>query len=317
MLSRVADSLYWLSRYLERAEHTARLMDVHLNLVMDESRSAPLRARRERLLQSLWIAPTGDTRIYETDYALIEFLTFDAGNPASLLTTIRLARENARQVREQLSSEMWTQINRVYLDMTCARMDEVWGHQPHEFFRSVREGSHLFQGITDGTMNRNEGWQFIQLGRYIERAAAAARLLDVNYEVLTDHANRGDDYLQRLGLLKSVTSFEAYSKVYRADLTANAIIEFLLFNDQFPHAIRFCVDQVCKALEAITEETGSPRHSLLYRKAGRLQAFLSFDLVEDVLAGDLHRYLFDIQHYCHQIHTALYETYIAYTIEAM
>ncbi|MFN8527272.1 MAG: alpha-E domain-containing protein [Anaerolineae bacterium] len=313
MLSRVADSLYWLSRYLERAEHTARLLDVHLNLVLDESQSAPLRQRRQRLLQSVWVEPVG--KVIDDDYALTQFMTFDASNPGSITSAIALARENARQVREQISSEMWTQINTVYLTIKSASMNAVWGNQPHEFFRAVRDGSHLFQGITDGTMNRNEGWMFIQVGRYIERVGAIARLLDVNFDALSESTHERDDYLQKLGLLKSVTSFEAYSKVYHGDLRPNWILEFLLFNEQFPHTVRFCVEQLTKALTAISDETGVSKNSVLYRRAGRLQSALSYDVVDDVLAGDLHRYLFEIQHWCEQIHTALYETYIAYTIE--
>jgi uncharacterized alpha-E superfamily protein len=203
--------------------------------------------------------------------------------------------------------------------MKSASMEEIWRHQPHEFFRMVREGSHLFQGITDATMNRNEGWQFIQVGRYIERTASISRLLDVNYDALTEvHGeHHGEDkYLRRIALLKSVTSFEAYCKVYHADLRPDWIVEFLLFNPEFPHTIHFCINELCAALEDIAEKTTTPRSSKLHREAGRLQATLRFDVVDEVLAGDLHRYLFDIQHQCEQIHNALYETYIAYTIEA-
>jgi uncharacterized alpha-E superfamily protein len=314
MLSRVADSLYWLSRNLERAEHAARMIDVHLNLVLDESSSTPLRQRRERLLYSLWMQPT--PQLLDDDYALTQYVTFEPTNDASITETIALARENARQIREQISSEMWTQINKVYLDIKCASMEEVWGHQPHEFFRSVREGSHLFQGITDATMNRSEGWQFIQLGRYIERAQSVARVLDVNVGAILEADGGGDHYVQKIGLLKSVTSFEAYSKVYHGDLESRWIIEFLLFNPSFPHAVRFCVEHMNLALREIGDETGVSKQSRLYRCAGRLNSMLSYDMVDDVLDGDLHGYLHDIQHLCHLIHEALFETYIAYTIES-
>jgi len=314
MLSRVADSLYWLSRNLERAEHAARMVDVHLNLVLDESSTAPLRQRRERLLYSLWTPPVGE--ILEDDYALTDFLTFDATNAISISETIALARENARQIREQISSEMWTQINKVYLNMKCASMEEVWGHQPHEFFRAIREGSHLFQGITDATMNRNEGWQFIQVGRYIERAQAVAHVLDVHFGGMLDGDSLSDDYIQKIGLLKSVTSFEAFSKVYHGDLQSRWIIEFLLFNPLFPHAVRFCVEQLTGALREISDETGAPKQSRLHRAAGRLHSMLSYDMVDDVLNADLHTYLHEIQSLCHHIHEALFETYISYTIES-
>ncbi len=316
MLSRVADSLYWLSRYLERAEHTARMLDVHLNLGLDQSQGMSVRENRERLMMSMWQTAAGSNNVLDDDYRLTDYLTFDTNNPKSIVMVIAAARENARQVREQISSEMWMQINRLYLDMKCATMPEIWEHQPHEFFRMVREGSHLFQGITDATMNRDEGWQFIQLGRYIERAASIARLLDVNFNALLIDNEAGGTYLQRIGLLKSVTSFEAYCKVYHADMQPNWIVEFLLFNADFPHTIRFCIKQVCQALEDIAVKSGRGTNNRLQRVAGRLQSSLSFDLVDDVLSGDLHRYLFDIQHQCDLIHMALYETYITYTIEA-
>src|SRR5215216_6170373 len=176
MLSRVADSLYWTSRYLERAEHTARLVDIGLNLMLDQS-AAAVERRWGRLLDSLHAPPrlTGSSDAYR----IAEAMTFDPANETSIVACIAAARENLRQVREQISSEMWEQLNRLFLQVKETRLDEIWRVTTHEFFRSVKEGSHLFQGITDATMNHGEGWQFIQVGRYIERAAATSTLLDV------------------------------------------------------------------------------------------------------------------------------------------
>ncbi len=218
MLSRVAESLYWMSRYLERAEHTARLIDVDLNLMLDQSPDSSLE-RWGRLLEGLRTSlPPGEKG---DALSVTQTLTFDSSNPTSIVTCIASARENARNVREQISSEMWEQVNRLFLRVTRSGIEGIWNSQPHEFFRAVKEGAHLFQGITDSTMNHGEGWHFIQLGRFIERAGATAALMDVHFRRFAhrpDQAVETTDYLEWVGLLKSCTAFEAYCKVYTAEL---------------------------------------------------------------------------------------------------
>src|SRR3954447_15288682 len=174
MLARVADSLYWMSRYLERAEHVARLLHVHLNLVPDQL-SGLSAQRRARLLASLWVPQPLDG--VQSDYHLLDLSAFDPGNQNSIMTCIGAARENARQIREQISTEMWQQINELYLYIRNSRLDDVWNNQPSEFLYTIKQGSHLFQGITDSTLGHGQGWQFIQVGRYIERAIDSANLI--------------------------------------------------------------------------------------------------------------------------------------------
>src|SRR5215813_1349037 len=182
MLSRVADSLYWMSRYLERAEHTARLIDVDVQLRLDQSPDAAA-VRWSRLLEALQIPvpPMGS----EYTQPITHTLTFDRTQPSSIVSCIASARENLRHVREQCSSEMWEQLNRLYLDVMDsrpeARPEESWMLKSHGFFRAVQEGAHLFQGITDGTMSHGEGWQHIQLGRYVERADTLAALVETHF----------------------------------------------------------------------------------------------------------------------------------------
>jgi uncharacterized alpha-E superfamily protein len=178
MLSRVADNLYWMSRYLERAEHTARLIDLNLYLALELSPELAS-AHWQRLLASLRVALPPDVPMLP--FQLTHRLTFEPSNADSLVSCVAIARENARQVREQISSEMWEQINQLYLRVKRAAIDQIWNAQPHEFFRAVKEGAHLFQGITDSTLSHAEGWRFIQLGRFIERARATAMLLDVHF----------------------------------------------------------------------------------------------------------------------------------------
>jgi uncharacterized alpha-E superfamily protein len=311
-LSRVADMLYWISRYLERAEHTARLLDLQLHLMLDQT---PLSAdqRWERLLRSLRIAlpETGHLE----PYSLTHLLTFDISNENSIVSCIAAARENARNVREQISSEMWEQVNRLYFQVRQTHVDNLWSDQPHEFFRSVKEGVHLFQGITDSTMNNGEGWQFMQLGRYIERAGTIARLLDTHYSAypnLPAHATITQDFLEWVGLLKSCTAYEAYCKVYMADLRSDCIAEFLLLNAEFPHSIRFSVDGIHSALHAIAQSTESKRSKHVNRLAGRLRATLDYGAVDEILANGLRGYLEDIQQQCGKIHHAIFGAYITY-----
>jgi uncharacterized alpha-E superfamily protein len=314
MLSRVADSLYWMSRYLERAEHSARLIDVTLNLSLDQS----LRKAEQRwavALASMNLPPidTGDA------YRIIQALTFDVKNKSSIVCSINAARENARQVREQISSEMWMQLNRLYLQARNTRIDDIWNSGPHEFFREVKEGIHLFQGITDTTMSHGEGWRFIQLGRFLERASAMAAHLDAHSASMSG-AKPGSvesgDYLEWVGLLKSCTAFEAYCKVYTANLQAESITEFLLLNADFPHSIRFSADMLQAGLNAIAEITQTHKSSRANRLAGRLRASLSFAQIEEIMESGLHAYLEDIQRQCAQIHEAVYQTYITYQIES-
>jgi uncharacterized alpha-E superfamily protein len=314
MLSRVADSLYWMSRYLERAEHTARLIDVYLNLSLEESDAARSRERWARLLGGLHVKDEGEVSVDMSMRAL----TFDPESQSSIVGCIAAARENARQVREQISTEMWRELNRLYLHVRDVNYDRVLVVEPHDFYLSVRERTHLIQGITDSTMSHGQGWQYIQLGRCIERAAAVAGLLDVHYQVFAHHSNSVafDDYIEWLGLLKSCTAFEAYTRVYSAEIRPHLVAEFLLLNEEFPHSVRYAADCIQDALDSIAEDTGTRRSTRVNRLAGRLRAALSFDQIDEIIDSGLHKYLQDIQRQCAIIHEAAYATYVAYSIES-
>ncbi|CAN5734743.1 alpha-E domain-containing protein [soil metagenome] len=324
MLSRVADSLYWMSRYLERAEHATRLLDVNLNLMLDESAASADR-RWLRVLKAL-----GDPKDVEwkgDPYALTRELTFDTTYKGSILSCIISARENSRHVREQISTEQWHQLNSLYLHATRPEMQEslynngsnTGTEQPTEFLQQVMEAVHQFQGVSDSTMSHGEGWQFIQVGRYIERATATAMLIEAYHEELWGHIDRpaeGNEYLDWMGLLRSATAFEAYCKVYTADLTPDRILEFLLLDEKFPHSLRFSIDSLQCALEAIQQDSGKSRAEPLRRLAGRLQASLNYTSVDDVMRVDVVGYLREIQVQCRAIHETIYELYVDYSIQA-
>ena len=315
MLSRVAESLYWMSRYLERAEHTARLVDLNLNLMLDQAPD-PGDQRWQRLLSGLMVKLPEEA---EADaYSVAQMLTFDPGNRASIVACMTAARENARQVREQISSEMWEELNQLFLQIKRPGVEHQWQAQPHHFFRGIKDGAHLFQGITDSTLSHSEGWHFIQAGRFLERAGATAALLDAHVSELievTDQAEKSD-YLEMVGLLKSCTAFEAYCKVYTADLSRKRIAEFLLLNSEFPRSVRFAAEMIQSALNAIAETSGTRKTGRANRLAGKLRASLSFSQIDEIMGSGLRPYLADIQRQCAQIHAAIYQQYVAYAIES-
>lgn len=312
MLSRVADHLYWMSRYLERAQHTARLLDVALDMIPDRSPAAVARSW-ETLFASLNVTPPED--LPRKPRHITNFLAFDEENGPSIAHHMTVARENARQVRELISSEMWEQVNRLYLDVQTTDINRIWG-QSSEFLSSVKQGAHLFQGITDSTMNRGEGWHFIQLGQYTERAGNVAALLNAHIDDHLASTQQGaDQYLELLGLLRSCTAFEAYCKVYSAELHFEEVAEFLLLNDTFPFSVNFAASQMRAGLESIADLTHTRRNNLLIRRAGRLKAMLDYEQIDELIAGGLRRHLDTVQSLSAQIHSGVHDNYIAYSVE--
>lgn len=315
MLSRVADSLYWMSRYLERAENTVRLLDVNMGLMLDKSRTSAER-RWQRVL-TLMGSPEGVSWNGDV-YQVMETLCFDATRLFSVTSCIIAARENARQVRDELSSEQWQRLNRLFHEITRQTNSSRSELHLAEFLPSVVDGIHLFQGVTDTTLSHGEGWQFIQIGRYIERASSTARLLEVyHHDIFStpDDANDGYGYLEWIGLLRTCTAFEGYCKVYTADLTYERILEFLVLNPEFPHSIRFCIDSLQRALHAIQQDSRRPPAEELMRLAGRLQASLSYAQISEIIERDAGIYLRRVLELCRQIHDLIYEVYIRYSVQ--
>lgn len=314
MLSRVADSLYWMSRYLERAEHTARLIDVDLQLRLDQSPESGS-GRWLRLLHALDVpAPDGPVEAS----ALTHILTLDRTNSSSILSCIAAARENLRQVREQCSTEMWEQLNRLYLQVNNTTASESWMLNSHIFFRAVQEGSHLFQGVTDSTMSHGEGWQYIQLGRFVERTDSLARLIGTHFASLSHPAEQtveSEEYLEWVSLLKSCAAFEAYCKTYTAELRPLRVAEFLLLNSEFPHSVRFSVDMVHAALTAIAELT-ERKAEQPERLAGRLRATLRFSQIDEIMASGAGPYVDSVRWQCAQAHSSIHQVYFDYAVES-
>lgn len=311
LLSRVADSVYWMSRYIERAENVARFLDVNYNLMLDLPRD----------FAGQWqavIDTTGDRATFQERYGaptrrnVVRFLAFDPEYRNSIYSCVVAARENARSVRETIASEMWEQINALYLMLAEESRKPVPEILP-EFCRQVRMACHLFQGVAHGTMSREEAWQFIALGRRLERADKTTRLLDVKYFILLPSiADVGTPYddIQWSAVLKSVSGFEMYRKKH-GRISPDRIVEFLVLDNEFPRAVRYCIGLADDALHAIT---GTPRGAFSCaseQKIGLLRSELDFTRVESILAGGLHEFFDALQTKMNTIDECIFRDFFA------
>lgn len=314
MLSRVADSLYWMSRYLERAEHMARLTVIRLTEAIEQTPGVAA-ADWRRVFDALYCDPPDGA---ETSRAFIDRFIFDRENPASLVNCVAYARDNARQVREHISGEMWEQLNRQYLRLRAARADDVWAGEPVEFFTREIDALYLFHGIAANTLSHGESWHFIQLGRYIERAGLVARLTDLymGREAAPETEANARAHADGVSLLKMCAAFEAYCRVHTAVIRPAAVIEFLALDPDFPRSMRFSADMVASQVTAIAPKTAEGRRSKSERVAGRLTALLDYADSEEVAGERLHAFLDQVQSQAHAIHAEVYATYIDYPIEA-
>jgi uncharacterized alpha-E superfamily protein len=316
LLSRVADALYWIGRYFERAEHKSRVIDVRLDLGLDRLPGAG-GWDFGRLYASLQLSepkvPPGNPA------ALVDCAMFDLANPESVIACVTSARDNARQVREEISADMWEHVNGLYLRLREAKAEGTWSPRPHYLSRMVIEGVHLFQGITDATMGHGEGWQYLQVGRFLERVEVTAALLDRHFvKGAVGSVSPGGplNQIEWAGLLRSCSALEAYCRVYTADLRPDRIAEFLLLNSEFPRSVRFAASCVESALRTLATHSAHGANGRAERLAGRLHASLDYAQVDEILNDDPHTYLEGIRKQCEQIHSAVYMNYIAYPIES-
>jgi uncharacterized alpha-E superfamily protein len=293
MLSRTADNLFWMARHIERAENTARVLDVaHSTSLL------PLDI--EGTDAYLWYAPlniTGCADSYEVKHglarsdAVTRYMALGVDNPASIYNCLWAARENARAVRGAITSEMWEVINDTWLELNTlsGQMDY---DKLQNFFDWVKNRSHLFRGVTLGTIRKDIALSFIKLGTFLERADNTARILDVKYHILLPSV--GDvggaaDYYQWGSLLKSVSAFEAYRKVYRDVISPLRVSELLIFRDDMPRSLHACMNEVEAALIDINGSSGQEARRL----AGEQHASLHFGRIEDAFTQGLHEYLTD------------------------
>jgi uncharacterized alpha-E superfamily protein len=317
MLSRVAHSLYWRSRYLERAENTARLVDVNLQLLLDfhPAEDAPAdywlpivesTGDRERFLAR---HPVADGR------SVVEFLVFEPENPNGIVDSVSRARENARTVRDQLTSELWEEINRLYLFLRSGDARARFEASPAEFFGEVKSASLLLTGLGHATVMRGEGWHFVESGRYLERADQTTRILDVLNAAFPPRGVPGSwterQALEWAAVLRSCSAWDAYKSLYGAHVVPTRVVGFLLLNEEFPRSVRFCVEELDAALRRISGVPNGRFANAAEQRSGRLLAELRFTTVEDLLAEHgLHDYLDLIQQRLAGIADAVGDAYV-------
>lgn len=312
MLSRVADSLYWLCRYLERAEHTARLLDVTQHQLIDVD-AALSEQRWLRLWQALHYDDAGQAS--HDPMPAITILTADAHYPDSIVATITAARENARQVREHISSEMWEQLNRLFLDTRAACQSGTWRHAPSQFYADIKSGSHLFQGITDATMRHGEGWDYLQIGRAVERVSNTATVLHAHRETLLAGSSIDRPrHAEWIGLLKMCSAFEAYCKVHTPEVTPHQLCAFLVFDSEFPRSIRFGVESIHAAISRNATRDRQQSLTAPQRASGQLRATLEYG-TRDTVLHQLSEVISTVRTGCQHIDRTIRDTHIAYIVD--
>jgi uncharacterized alpha-E superfamily protein len=314
MLSRVAESVYWIGRYVERAENTARLLDVAFRSTRELSSSFQEGAPDELRLV---LAALGTEDVYAQRYGditedgLAAFLVVDADNPHSVVRCITAARDNARAVRESISTEMWEELNRTYLSLSRVTTAYLLVEGVYDFCRQIRLASQLFHGVTDATMAYDEAWHFIQVGKYLERAGMTARILHARGGELqaTGAISRPEDVHRWLGLLRSVSAYEAYMRLKPGGVQPAQVAEFLLLSQQFPRSVAFGVRRVFEEIGAIDRELGLVRQGGPGVPAGALASRLLYTTFDELGGGRLQPFIDTVSDQCNAIADGIRRVY--------
>jgi uncharacterized alpha-E superfamily protein len=314
MLSRVADALFWMSRYLERAEHVARLLDVcfHLEVDLGGVMSGPHELHWTTLAALLQQPAPPKYNGAPPATVVSEWFTFDLDNPSSIMTCLSRSRLNARSIRDAINSEVWRELNTLYWQLQDADFARRARESPHEFYQAVESGSYALQGACDATMTHDIGWQFMQLGKFLERADKTLRIVDVHYHLLYEMTNPADlpvSNLQWAAVLRSCRAYEAHQRRYVGRVEPEHVVDTLLLNSEFPRSVRFSLEAAEAALTAIERAAATPQLSKPARLLGQAIGELRFCELEQVLKTDLHGFLGGILERCNQIARALNEQY--------
>lgn len=314
MLSRVANSIYWINRYIERAENYARFIDVNHRLTMDlppglEEQWRPL------------ILTTGDHESFEEKYGedysqdnVIRFLVFDKENPNSVISCLALARENARTVREVISSEMWLLINQLYLNVKDGISNSNWDEDNlTEMLESIKTGSHTFNGIMESTLSHGEGFHFGIIGRCLERSDKTARILDMKYYYLLPKVQDVDtplDMLQWSALLKSASAYEMYRKQY-GKMEIKKIVSFLALDRIFPRSMHYGLVAAERSLHSVTGTSIFSFSTEAEKALGRFRSEMDYTDIEDIMNQGLHEYLDAFQAKLNHVGETIFKTFFA------
>ena len=291
MLSKTANHLFWLARYIERAENMARILDVTANMAL-----VPKAAMSEASLWQPALEISGNEDTFKErfeDYTasnVIHYLAMDKENPSSIYSALYSARENARAVRVALTSETWENINSLWLEFSQFDDKDLAENGLREFCDWVKARSHLFRGVSVGTMLQDDAFQFLRLGTFIERADNTARLLDVKYSLLLpkeDEVGGGVDYYEWSAVLRSVSAFQAYHKVFNDTIQPRRVAELLILRKDMPRSLHACFTEISKILDNLT----AGRHIECKRMAGEINAGLLYGRMDHILKNGLHEFL--------------------------
>ena len=310
MLSRTANSIYWMSRYIERAENYARFIDVNFNLSMEMAPGTP--AQWEPL-----VITTGDWDNYKELYEktnkkdVVYFLSLDERNPNSIRNCLVNARENARQIRPEITREVWEQINYLYyFVIDSGEAHELIKSDPRELFSQIKKGCQLLYGIFDATISRNEGWNFSRIGQLLERADKTLRVLDVKYHILLPSSRAVGstlDIIQWASLLKSVSAYDMYRRKH-GKITIDQVVSFLLFDRHFARSVLHCLIEAQSSLNEITGNRSGYSNEA-ERRMGSLKSILEYNRVNDVISLGLHEFIDELQKEINEVNNAVQETF--------
>jgi uncharacterized alpha-E superfamily protein len=300
MLSRTADHLYWMARYMERAENTARMLDVSYQTSLLPQSALQVEISWRGLLSICELTEDYNKRFEEiTPQQVMHFMVCDAKNPSSIYNCLRLARENARAVRGTLTTEVWETQNQTWLEFQRMIVDQPLQKDPGAMFEWVKFRSHLSRGVAVGTMLQDESFHFLRLGSFLERADNTARMVDVKFHAAdnkftatpqkrrTNASSAEYDFYHWSAILRSLSGFEVYRKAYRNVMRPEKVAELLILRADMPRSLAACMDEVVTNLQHVANEHS---HETL-RLAGRLQADLKFSRIDEILSAGLHPFL--------------------------
>ena len=318
MLSRIADSLFWLARYIERAEDTARILDVNYHMLLEQSQDA-YQLRWEPLM-----VMAGEENLFRKLYSevnaenVFEFLAFRHDNPSSIVQCIAKARENARTIRDCISREMWEDINGLYHMVSRFNPTDEIVAGPHRFCDKIKFGTHRFHGVTDATLEHDEGWQFLRIGWSLERAEMTSRLVDVQYQNLLDELPTlgTPDNHQWMAVLRSVGAFEAYHRQFHSSIEPEKVAGMLILQPLHPRSIRYSTTEVQSGLRAISGTSPGSYANEAERLAGRVVERLSYDKIEEIFKQGLHSYLNELSDMFRLIGSDIARNYFYYAVVA-
>jgi uncharacterized alpha-E superfamily protein len=299
MLSRTADHLFWMARYIERAENTARMLDVNLSTALLPQSAEEAERGWRAMLGSSELLPAYDARhAHLSKRDVLDFMVRDPNNPSSIFNCLQSARENARAVRGAITTEVWETHNGTWLELQRLLHERLPERDPQQFFEWVKFRSHVSRGVTIGTMLKDEAFYFVRMGTFLERADNTARLLDAKYhgaedtrELFADPGAEGidhhGDFYYWAAVLRSVSAFEIYRRVYRNVITPARVAELLILRGDMPRSLASCINEVCLNLEMVRNASSNETE----RRAGLLRAELRYGRIEDILGQGLHSYL--------------------------